>query len=245
MNRTLPRALRCGRRRKAIRRLWLTAITFVWSNGSIAEPGALERWRLSIEGHRTFAFGDQRLSAGLRMSWRGEIRFVIRDGQFLSGQGEMAWVAPAEEHSHPPQWFDCRLSDGTFLDRHLNLRDTPWVRYPKFRVSGQVNDRELLLRPALSLPGNFVAVTYHCETDNPIAENWFAFAARARQEGGFRQDAVTGRDGDHRWAEIKELRLIPPRSTLSLALPLREGQVLAIGDRDTLDRTEYRLQRLP
>jgi hypothetical protein len=59
------------------------------------------------------------------------------------------------------------------------------------------------------------------------------------------QDARTGRDGERRWAEIKELRLIPPASTLTLPLPLRDGPLLEIGDAGTLDRTEYRLQRLP
>lgn len=168
---------------------------------------------------------------------------MLRDGEFLSGQGEMAWLAPAENYSHPPGWFNCRLTKGTFLDRQLHLRDTPWVRYPRFAVAGRVVDGEVHLRPALERPGNFLAVTYRCESDNPVAENWFLFAGRASQEGGRRQDARTGSDGDRSWAEVKELRLVPPESTLTLNL--RDGLVLVIGDAETLDQTVYRLERLP
>lgn len=240
------------------RRVGLNAKALLWSLAlallvlaslpSIADPASgtdndLERWRLSIEGHRTFVFGDGRLGAGLRIRWRSEIRFVLKAGEFLSGRGESAWIAPVENYSHPPSWFECRLTDGTFLDRNLKLRHTPWVRYPQFAVAGRVNDSEVELLPAMTGPGNFLAVTYRCQSDNPIADNWFTFAARARQEGGRRQDANTGREGDRRWAEIKEVRLIAPNA--GLRLPLRDGLVLAVGAHDSLDRTEYRLQRLP
>jgi hypothetical protein len=227
--------------------LLLAAVALAPLRGSPAPPADadkdIERWRLSIEGHRTFVFGDGRLGAGLRIRWRSEIRFVLKAGEFLSGRGESAWLKPVQKYSHPPGWFDCRLTDGTFLDRNLKLRHTPWVRYPEFAVAGRVSGEGVELLPAMGGPGNFIAVTYRCQSDSPIADNWFPFAARARQEGGRRQDASTGQEGDRRWAEIKEVRLIAPNS--SLHLPLREGLVLALGDRDGLDRTEYRLQRLP
>ena len=201
------------------------------------------RWQLAIRGHHTFVFGDQRLSAGLRISWETIIEFRIQDGDFQLGYGVSRWLPGVSSHSVPPGWFLCRLSDGTFLDRTLQLQHTPWVRYPKFPVAGALRDATVVLRPDLQPPGNYLALTYHCESDRPGAEEWFALAARARQEEGRRQDAVTAQQGSHRSAEIKEVRVLPPEGALTL--PLQDGWFLQIGDPDTPDRVDYRLQRLP
>lgn len=209
----------------------------------VALAGSDGRWQLTVSGHHTFVFGDRILTAGLRIPWETVIEFQVRDGEYLLGFGESRWLPEVSSVSRPRGWFSCRLSQGTYLDRTLHLQETPWVRYAKFPVAGAVRDHEVELKPDLRPPGNYLALTYHCETDNPLAENWFIFAARAKQEEGRRQDAVTALDGEHRSVEIKEVRTLPPEGALTL--PLQDGWFLQVGEAEAPDRVSYRLARLP
>jgi hypothetical protein len=220
----------------------LVGAALVGTAVAAAAPGGADgRWRLVISGHNTFVYGDQILAAGLRIPWEVVIDFSIADGQYRLGQGSAQWLPEVSSYSHPPGWFRCELNDGTYLDRSLNLQDTPWVRYQAFPVAGAVEGGEVVLRADLDASGNYLALTYQCDSDNPAAVEWFTFASRGRQEQGRRQDAVQSTEGDHRHVEIREVGALPPRGTLRL--PLREGWFLQVGGDDELDAISYRLQR--
>ena len=63
---------------------------------------------------------------------------------------------------------------------------------PAFPVAGAVEGQDVVLRADLDASGNYLALTYQCDSDNPAAVEWFAFASRGRQEQGRRQDAGLG-----------------------------------------------------
>ena len=201
------------------------------------------RWQLSITGHYTFVFGDRELTAGLRIPWESKIEFSVQDGHYTVGFGRSRWLPQVTSVSHPAGWFSCKLSSGTFLDRSLRLQETPWIRYPAFPVAGVLENGLLTLKPDMRPPGNYLALTYRCESDEPYAHEWFMFASRGRQEEGRRQDAVTQQRESHRNADIKEVRPIPPRGAMTL--PLREDWSFKEGDAAALDSVTYQLQRLP
>jgi hypothetical protein len=225
---------------------WTARVAAVWlATGLLAGGAGADdtdgRWRLTISGHMTFVYGDRILAGGLRIRWETVIDFSVGDGQYRLGQGRSRWMPPAESYSKPPGWFRCELTDGTYLDRSLSLQDTPWVRYQAFPVAGAVDDGQIVLRADLDATGNYLALTYRCESRNPAAEDWFAFASRGRQEQGRRQDAVRQVEGDYRSVQIREVGPLPPAGTLTM--PLRAGWFLTIGGDDELDAVTYRLER--
>ena len=228
---------------EALRSLLITALGVMVGLTDAAAASTDGRWQLSISGHYTFVFGDRELTSGLRIPWESEIEFSIRDGHYELGYGRSRWLPPATSVSHPAGWFSCALSAGTFLDRSLRMQETPWVRYPAFPVAGALENGLITLKPDVQPPGNYLALTYHCESDEPIAHEWFMFAARGRQEEGRRQDAVTQQRDTHRSAENKEVRPIPPRGAMEL--PLRDGWLFKEGDAQALDSVTYQLRRLP
>jgi len=201
------------------------------------------QWRLVISGHHSFLFGDHILAAGLRIPWETIIEFRIRDGAYVVGNGETHWGPEVVDYSRPANWFRCRLSTGTFLDRGLHLRETPWVRLPRFPVAGEVHGQQVTLVPGFDSAGNYLAVTYHCENREPAANNWFTYAERGRKEGGWRQDAITAEADGVRSVEVKEVRSLPPEGPLTL--PLQSGPVITLGDDQAPSSASYRLERLP
>jgi hypothetical protein len=207
----------------------------------LAADAADGRWRLIISGHQTFVYGDQILAGGLRVPWETVIDFKVAGGRYQLGQGRARWLGEVQPYSQPPGWFHCELTEGTYLDRSLHLQETPWVRYQAFPVAGAIDNGNVVLRADLEPPGNYLALTYRCESDNPAAVEWFPFASRGRQEQGRRQDAVRQTDGDHRSVAIREVGPLPPAGTLTL--PLREGWFLRVGADDELDSVTYRLER--
>ena len=200
------------------------------------------RWRLSIEGHQAFVFGEAFLGGGVRMRWEAVIEFRVRQGQYESGSGRARWLEPAEPISRPEGWFDCRQVEGSYLDSNLRLHETPRVRFAAFPVAGAVSNGRVTLDPGYEPPGNYLAVTYGCETDEPAADNWFGFAERGKQVLGKRQDVETQHDGDRRSARIREVASLPPEGALDL--PLRDGWAFSQGSDDSDRAVRFMLRRL-
>lgn len=199
------------------------------------------RWRLTIAGHNTYLFGEPQLGAGLRMPWEVVIGFRVNDGAFEVGHGRARLIGEATPLSHPPGWLSCLQVSGTYLDSSLTLHETPRIRFAAFPVAGEVNGQEIILRPGYRPPGNYLAVTYECETRDPRASEWFAFAERGKQVLGKRQDAERRVDGDLRHVRVREVATLPPEG--SLTLPLIDGWQFTRGSADDDSWISYRLSR--
>ena len=100
---------------------------------------------------------------------------------------------------------------------------------------GAVSTRE-------SRNGNYLAVTYRCETDSAIAENWFAVAERAKQVHGKRQDVETQREVARPSARVREVAVLPPEHLIDL--PLVDGWQFSEGAADSVRQIRYRLRRI-
>lgn len=200
-------------------------------------------WRLEISGHQTFLFGESFLGGGVRIPWEVVIEFNVRQGQFGIGSGSARWLDRATAVSHPGDWFDCRQVAGSYLDSNLALHQTPRVRFAGFPVAGEVRDGRVTLQPGYEPPGNYLAVTYRCETDNPLADNWFAFAERGKQVFGKRQDAETSQEEGRLSARVREVAGLPPEGALDL--PLVDGWRFVQGGEAADRQVRFALKRLP
>jgi len=200
-------------------------------------------WRLLIEGHQAFVFGEPSLGGGIRFTWKVVIDFQVQQGRYLIGSGSARWLGPPEPLSWPDGWFRCSQVEGTYLDSSLALHETPRLRFSAFPVAGRLQDGRVRLQPGYTSPGNYLAVTYECSTDNALAENWFAFAERGKQVLGKRQDAETRHDRNFRSARVREVASLPPASELEL--PLQDGWSFARGSDDGASSARYVLRRLP
>lgn len=200
------------------------------------------RWELRIAGHNTYLFGEPGIGGGLRIPWEVVIQFQVQDGEYQVGSGSARWQDRLVALSHPPGWFDCRQVEGTYLDSNLALHETPRVRFAAFPVAGEVRDGRVQLQPGYQPPGNYLAVTYECKTDNPRAYNWFPLAERGKQILGKRQDAEKTQDGDRQQVRVREVASLPPEG--SVELPLEDGWRFTRGSADDDSLISYRLQRL-
>jgi len=199
------------------------------------------RWRLTISGHTTYRYGEPQLGAGLRMPWEVVIGFEVSDGAFALGHGRAQLIGEAEQLSHPPGWLSCHQVQGTYLDSSLTLHETPRIRFAAFPLAGEVDGQEVTLLPGYQPPGNYLAVTYECETRDARASNWFTFAERGKQVLGKRQDAERRADGNHLHARVREVATLPPEG--SLTLPLVDGWRFSLGSADDDSSASYRLSR--
>ncbi|MCB1773824.1 MAG: hypothetical protein KDI88_09425 [Gammaproteobacteria bacterium] len=200
-----------------------------------------DAWRLTLTGHQSFVFGDDRLAGGLRVPWEVVIDFRVDGSEFLLGHGRARWIDRLEAFSVPAGWFDCHRVPGTYLDSNLVLHETPRVRLAAFPVAGAVDDGRVRLLPDFSTPGNYIALTYECETGNPTATNWLPFAERGKQILGKRQDIEVRQDGDHQWVRVREVMSLPPEEMLEL--PLEDGWTFVRGAKDAPRHVVYRLTR--
>ena len=96
------------------------------------------------------------------------------------------------------------------------------------------------LQPGYVPPGNYLAVTYQCATEQPLAENWFAIAERGKQVFGKRQDSEPRRDGEIQTVRVREVAALPPEALLEL--PLSDGWRFAQSDGSR--RVRYELSRV-
>jgi len=227
----------------SVARRLATALAFLAVSATHAAVAAGDgAWRLTIEGHQTFLFGEARFGGGIRVPWEVVIEFEVRQGEYGLGSGSARWLRNEEMLSRPPGWFVCSQVDGTYLDSNLALHETPRVRFAAFPVAGELRDGRILLQPGYEAPGNYLAVIYECMTENPIAENWFALAERGKQVLGKRQDAETRRDAARQVARVREVAALPPESQLDL--PLEAGWTFSQGAADGDRRVTYNLRQL-
>ena len=211
-------------------------------SGRAVGDGGDGRWLLQIAGHRDFVFGESGFGGGVRIPWEVVIRFEVADGAYQLGSGSARWLDRIEPLSHPPGWFSCRQVEGTYLDSNLALHGTPRVRFAAFPVAGEAVAGRVRLDPGYGPPGNYLAVTYECRTDNPRVDNWFALAERGKQVLGKRQDAETRREGAWQHARVREVASLPPEGLLDL--PLQHGWVFALGGPEASHAARYELRRL-
>ena len=200
------------------------------------------QWRLSIDGHHRFVFGEPRLEGYVQIPWEVTIDFTVDGDSFSAGVGNARWLDKVTTGSAPQDWVECHLIAGSFLDADLHLRQLPRVRLARFPVAGAVEGAKLVIKPGYVQPGNYLAIQYSCSSDNPAANEWFLFAQRARNELGKRQDAETREAGDHRSAVVREVKPLPPEGELNL--PLLDGWFFQQGTPDADYYARYRLQRL-
>jgi hypothetical protein len=200
------------------------------------------RWELRIAGHNSYLFGEPGFGGGLRIPWEVVVQFLVQDGEYQIGSGSARWLDEMTALSQPPAWFRCRQVEGTYLDSNLSLHETPRVRFAAFPVAGGVRDGRVQLQPGYQPPGNYLAVTYECKTDNPRAYNWFPLAERGKQILGKRQDAEKTQDGDRQQVRVREVASLPPAG--SVEIPLEDGWRFTQGSADDDSLTSYRLVRL-
>lgn len=238
----MPGSRRSGAGRGTYAVLTLNALLLLVVAGTAAFAAETDgRWRLTIDGHNTYLFGESQLGGGVRIPWQVVVEFRVRDAQFELGTASARLRGDAKPLSHPPQWFDCRQVRGTYLDSSLSLHETPRIRFAAFPVAGQVDGGEVTLRPGYEPPGNYLAVTYECVAVDGRASEWFALAERGKQVMGKRQDAEKKiRDGSLS-ARVREVVALPPEG--SLGLPLVDGWQFSLGSPDDDSWVRYRLTR--
>lgn len=200
------------------------------------------RWELKITGHNSYLFGEPGFGGGLRIPWEVVIQFQVQGGEFQVGSGSARWLDEMTALSQPPGWFRCRQVEGTYLDSNLSLHETPRVRFAAFPVAGEIRDGRVVLQPGYQAPGNYLAVTYECATDNPLAYNWFPLGERGKQILGKRQDTERKQDGDRQHVRVREVASVPPEG--SVELPLQDGWDFTQGGEDDASLARYRLRRL-
>ncbi|HOP17009.1 MAG: hypothetical protein KDI22_12840 [Gammaproteobacteria bacterium] len=224
--------------------VWVAACLLLASAVDAAPPqqAADGQWQLRISGHNSYLFGERDLGGGLRIPWEVVIQFVVQDGEYQAGSGRARWIDEVVPLSFPDAWFSCRQVDGTYLDSNLALHDTPRVRFPVFPVNGEIRNGLVQLQPGYEPPGNYLAITFACDTDNPLADAWFALAERGKQVMGKRQDAEKQRDGDRQRVRVREVAVLQPEARVEI--PLQAGWTFAQGTQDDPHAFIYRLQRI-
>ncbi len=202
---------------------------------------AAESWELKIHGHHRYVFGDVILQGYVQLPWEVSVTFTVDQGQFVAGSGLAQWKGSASMGSHPPQWFNCELLEGSYLDPNLKLLEMPRVRFSRFPIAGVIEQGQLTIRPGYEVPGNYLAIRYGCETRDPGAVEWFLFASRSKNEEGKRQDAEINEQGDYRSAVIREVKVLPPNDVVSM--PLQDGWSFQQGHQEADYFATYQLTR--
>ncbi|MGA0936762.1 MAG: hypothetical protein ACO3SM_02080 [Sedimenticolaceae bacterium] len=202
---------------------------------------AAESWELKIHGHHRYVFGDVILQGYVQLPWEVSVTFTVDQGQFVAGSGLAQWKGSASKGSHPPQWFNCELLKGSYLDPNLKLLEMPRVRFSRFPIAGVIEQGQLTIRPGYEVPGNYLAIRYGCETRDPGAVEWFLFASRSKNEEGKRQDAEINEQGDYRSAVIREVKVLPPNDVVSM--PLQDGWSFQQGHQEADYFATYQLTR--
>ena len=202
---------------------------------------AVESWELKIHGHHRYVFGDVILQGYVQLPWEVSISFTVDQGKFVAGSGLAQWQGGATNGSHPPQWFNCELLEGSYLDPNLKLLEMPRVRFSRFPIAGTIEQGQLTISPGYEVPGNYLAIRYGCETRDPGAVEWFLFASRSKNEEGKRQDAEINEQGEYRSAVIREVKVLPPNDVVSM--PLQDGWSFQQGHQEADYFATYQLKR--
>jgi hypothetical protein len=234
--------------RNGNRPAWLLALVLLFTSvsvllaGNVFAAAAIDgAWRLNIQGHNTYLYGEPQLGGGLRIPWEVDIRFRVADATFVLGNGQASIAGPAIPVSNPPGWIECRMVKGSYLDSSLTLHEMPRIRFARFPVAGETSDGQVFLRPGYTPPGNYLAVTYECQMQDTAGTRWFDLAERGKQVMGKRQDPEKRVDGDRLHVRVREVMGVPPEQALTL--PLVDGWEFSTGLPDEPHWVRYRLIR--
>jgi hypothetical protein len=219
-------------------RLTIPALALVLGLPALAQAGD-GQWRLDIDGHNTYLYGEPQLGGGLRIGWRVVVRFAISGGEFSVGHGTAEMDGEPVPLSYPPGWVACRDVEGSYLDSNLKLHRTPRIRFSRFPVAGAVEGDAVSLQPGYGAPGNYLAVTYECTLQDERGDQWFALAERGKQVMGKRQDAERRSQGDRQHVRVREVVGVPPETEVTL--PLVDGWQFSSGSPDAAIWVRYRL----
>lgn len=214
----------------------------LWTQSVALAADVDGHWQLRLSGHNDFFFGEGGFGGGIRMPWEVIIQFTIDNGEFYVGSGNARWLDKVSGLSGPQGWFDCHQVAGSYLDSNLTMHQTPRVRFAAFPVAGELDGERIRLQPGYNAPGNYLALTYECQSEDAIADNWFARAELGKQILGKRQDAETWRNGMNQVARVREVIGLPPES--SVELPLQDGWTFSQGSTDASTEVVYELKRI-
>lgn len=228
--------------RRKLRLSWLfLCLTFILPNTGHARPTNDGEWHLTISGSNLFFFGTRMLTAGLHQDWTIDIEFHIKNGQFDIASGTGMLVGKPTPYSKPEKMFQCAITEGTYLDRGLNIVSTPHMRYEGFPVAGKVVDEQILLEPGVEYIGNFIAMMYECSTTNTLADVWLERGRLSAQERAKRLGYVIRKENKTTSVKVKEVQAMEPRGTIQL--PLKDGYQFKLTDQASMSTVNYSLSR--
>lgn len=222
-------------------RIIILALIFfpVAVQAALSEDGI---WELLINGEDRLEFGTEFLAGGVQIHWRSNLRFEIRQGQFVRGSGTAELNSEVEPFSRPSGRFDCALQQGVFASKNGISFKMPHLRYRSFPVSGTVSGSTIELQPDFDYPGNYYAILYACETLDESGVFWLQSGERFARELGKRQSSITQVDQELFKVSVKEVKPIEPGETLSV--PLQNGLQFDFSSEAEGRQLKYHLQKV-
>lgn len=199
-------------------------------------------WRLSISGANLFFFGTRMLTAGLTQDWEVIIEFQVKNNQFDLGTGNARLIGKPEPFSRPEGMFECRSTDGVYLDRGLHEVSTPHMRYAGFPVAGQIRNGQVLLKPDVEYIGNFIAMMYECSTRDELGDVWHDRGRLSSVERSKRLDAKLTVENERYQVKVKELQFVEPRGEFEI--PLQDGLEIRLTDQASFGDKTFKLVRI-
>lgn len=199
-------------------------------------------WHVKITGTNLFFYGTRILTAGLQQRWEIDMQIHIREGQFDVGSGKGRLIGKPEPYSRPEKMFVCKIIAGSYLDRGLNIVETPHMRYEGFPVAGKVVDDNIILEPGVEYIGNFIAMMYECSTSDRLADVWLERGRLSALERAKRLGVTVTMDGNRATVKVKEIQSMAPRG--SMELPLIDGHRFRLYDQAAMSEVEYRVSKL-
>ncbi|MCW8963517.1 MAG: hypothetical protein OQL16_06935 [Gammaproteobacteria bacterium] len=213
---------------------------------SLASPASAKtlngEWQLTIKGSNLFFYGTRMLTAGLKQDWEVTIIFHVRNQQFDIGSGKARLIGKPVPYSHPQGMFDCKSTEGVYLDRGLHEVTTPHIRYEGFPVAGQIAAGQVSLKPDVEYIGNFIAMMYECQTDNTLGDVWLERGRLSSIERAKRQDAKQSSDEKHYSVKVKELQFMEPRGAIEM--PLVDGLRFKQHDQASFEEKTFNLKKI-
>ena len=230
-----------GIRHRLVRRLLLLHAILLLPLTVFAEDLNGE-WRLSITGTNLFFYGTRMLTAGLIQDWEVVIDFQVKNNQFDLGTGSARLIGEPQPFSRPEGMFECRSTDGVYLDRGLHEVGTPHIRYAGFPVAGQVSNGQVLLKPDVQYIGNFIAMMYECSTGDDLGDVWHDRGRLSALERSKRLDAKRSVENEVYKVNVKELQFVEPRGEFEI--PLQDGLEIRQTDQASFADKTLRLARI-
>ncbi len=198
---------------------WLfLCLLFLLPSHVIADTSKDGEWHLLITGKNLFFYGTRMLTAGVHQKWEIDIEFHIKNGQFDVGTGTGRLIGKPVPYSKPEGMFECKITEGTYLDRGLNIVSTPHMRYEGFPVAGKVENGNIILEPGVEYIGNFIAMMYECSTSDTLADVWLERGRLSAMERAKRLGSVPSVSNGKTSVKVKEVQIMEPRGIIELPL---------------------------